>query len=177
MGVPILRARRCAVVAVLVVAVTALVAAQPQTPSRPFSPRTAIVTIRPFALAQAVSEIAGYSVHVPSARILWVVDTRALVVESDSPMRPTWRDRNRVLVVIENGRSLAIPRPPVATSPVTIIGVARTVLSLQAGHDVPWPEPLTRDEMNRLDIRAAILASSIQTADGVELTSPVSLAP
>jgi hypothetical protein len=166
-----------AAVAMMVVAVTSLVGAQSQVPGRTLARRATAITIRPFALAQVVGEIAGYSVHVPSARILRVVDTRAVVVESDSPMRPTWRDRNRVLVVLENGRSLAIPRPPVATSPVTIIGVARTLLGLQAGHDVPWPEPLTRDVINRLDIRAAILASSIQTADGVELTSSVSLSP
>jgi hypothetical protein len=56
---------------------------------------------------------------------------------------------------------------------VTIVGVARTLLGIQAAHDVPWPEPLTRHEIERLDIRAAILASSVQTADGVELTSLV----
>ena len=56
---------------------------------------------------------------------------------------------------------------------MTIVGVARTLLGVQAAHDVPWPEPLTRHEIERLDIRAAILASSVQTADGVELTSLV----
>ena len=83
-------------------------------------------------------------------------------------MGPRWRDRNRVLVLLQRGKSLAIPSPPIAIGPVTIVGVARTLLGVQAGHDVPWPEALTPRE---LDVRAAILATSVRTADGVDLTS------
>jgi hypothetical protein len=127
--------------------------------------------VRPYALAQTVSELAGYPVNVQRARILWVVDPHAVVIESDSSMGPRWRDRGRVLVLIGRDRSLAIPRPPVAIAPVTIVGEARTLLGIQAAHDVPWPEPLTPRVIERLDIRAAILASSVRTAEGVELTS------
>jgi len=74
-------------------------------------------------------------------------------------------------VLIQRGRMLAVPRPPIAIAPVTIVGVARTLLGIQAGHDVPWPDSLTRRELDRLDVRAAVLATSVQTADGVELTS------
>src|SRR5258705_3146969 len=101
------------------------------------------------------------------------LESLAHVVVSDSLLVPTWRDRNRVLVLVKRGRSLAIPRPPIAIAPVTVVGVARTLLGIQAGHDVPWPAALTRHELDRLDVRAAILASSVQTADGVELTSSV----
>ena len=144
-----------------------------QTPGRRFAPGTPPIGMHPFALAQAVGELAGYPVNVQRARILWVIDQHAVVIESDSSFGPTWRDRGRVLVLVGRDRSLAIPRPPVAIAPVTIVGVARTLLGVQAAHDVPWPEPLTRHEIERLDIRAAILASSVQTADGVELTSLV----
>jgi hypothetical protein len=54
---------------------------------------------------------------------------------------------------------------------VTIVGVARTLLGVEAGHDVPWPEALTPRELDRLDVRTAILATSVRTADGVDLTS------
>jgi hypothetical protein len=45
------------------------------------------------------------------------------------------------------------------------------LLGIQAAQDVPWPQALTRREIERLGIRAAILASSVRTSDGVELTS------
>ena len=131
------------------------------------------VTMQASALARLVSEVAGYPVSVPRVRILWVVDSHALVVESDSIFDPTWRDRDRVLVLVERGRALTIPRQPIDIAPVTVVGVARTLLGIQAAHDVPWPGSLTRRELARLDVRAAILASSVQTADGVELTSSV----
>jgi hypothetical protein len=136
-----------------------------------FAPGTPPITVRPSALAQVVSELAGSPVNVPRARILWVVDSHAVVIESDSLFDPTWRDRGRVLVVLERSRSLAIPRSPVSIAPVNIVGIARTLLGIQAAQDVPWPQALTRREIQRLGIRAAILASSVRTADGVELTS------
>lgn len=142
-----------------------------QASGRRFAPGTPPIGMHAFALAQSVDELAGYPVTVQRSRILWVIDQHAMVIESDSSFGPTWRDRGRVLVLVGRERSLAIPRPPVAIAPVTIVGVARTLLGVQAAHDVPWPEPLTRHEIERLDIRAAILASSVQTPDGVELTS------
>jgi hypothetical protein len=159
------------VISMLVAALAVGVCAQ--TSGRRFAPGTPPIGLHPFALAQSVGELAGYPVNVQRARILWVIDQHAVVIESDSSFGPTWRDRGRVLVLVGRDRSLAIPRPPVAIAPVTIVGVARTLLGVQAAHDVPWPEPLTRHEIERLDIRAAILASSVQTADGVELTSLV----
>jgi hypothetical protein len=166
--------RRTALVVVIGLAAAAVVAAAPQQSARRLARGTPPVTMQAGALARLVGEMAGYSVTVPRARILWVVDAHALVVESDSLFDPTWRDRNRVLVLVERGRSLAIPRPPIAIAPVTIVGVARTLLGIQAGHDVPWPRALTRHELDRLDVRAAVLASSVQTPDGVELTSSAS---
>ena len=142
-----------------------------QIPEHRFAPGTPPITVRPSALSQVVSELAGSPVNVPRARILWVVDTHAVVIESDSLFDPTWRDRGRVLVLLERNRSLAIPRSPVSIAPVNVVGIARTLLGIQAAQDVPWPQALTRREIERLGIRAAILASSVRTADGVELTS------
>jgi hypothetical protein len=74
-----------------------------------------------------------------------------------------------VLVLVERG-TLAIPRPPVATAPITITGQASTLLGIQAGRGVDWPPALTHELVDRLEIRAAILASSVQTPERVELT-------
>ena len=165
--------RRKVLVVTIVLAATAVSAGAQQSVRR-LAPGTPPVTVQASALARLVGEMAGYPVSVPRVRILWVVDTHALVVEPDSIFDPTWRDRDRVLVLVERGRSLSIPRPPIAIAPVTVVGVARTLLGIQAGHDVPWPVSLTRHELDRLDVRAAILASSVQTSDGVELTTAAS---
>ena len=157
----------------LAVVTTVAVGLRAQSPDHRYAPGRPPIPVRPSALAQTVSELAGYPVTVQRARILWVVDPHAVVIESDSLMGPRWRDSGRVLVLVERNRALAIPRPPVGIAPVTVLGVARTLLGIQAGHDVPWPEMLTRREIDRLDIRAAILASSVRTAEGVELTSLV----
>jgi hypothetical protein len=145
--------------------------ARAQIPEHRFAPGTPPITVRPSALAQVVSELAGSPVNVQRARILWVVDPHAIVIESDSIFDPTWRDKGRVLVLLERSRSLAIPRPPVSIGSVNVVGIARTLLGIQAAQDVPWPQAVTRREIDRLGIRAAILASSIRTPDGVELTS------
>jgi len=142
-----------------------------QIPEHRFAPGTPPITVRPSALAQVVSELAGSPVNVQRARILWVVDAHAVVIESDSVFDPTWRDRDRVLVLLERNRSLSIPRQPVAIAPINVVGIARTLLGIQAAQDVPWPQALTRREIERLRVRAAILASSVRTSDGVELTS------
>jgi hypothetical protein len=155
----------------MVLAATAFVGARPQEHDRRLARGTPPITVQASALGQMVAEIAGYRVSVPHARILWVVDAHALVIESNSQFGPTWRDRGRVLVLLQRGRALSVPRPPIAIAPVTILGVARTLLGIQAGHDVPWPRALTRRELERLDVRAAVLAISVETADGVELTT------
>ena len=49
-----------------------------------FAPGTPPITVRPSALAQVVSGLAGSPVNVQRARILWVVDSHAVVIESDS---------------------------------------------------------------------------------------------
>src|SRR5712691_5029797 len=70
----------------------------------------ATITIRAAALAQVVDELAGYSVDVPGARIVWVIDSHALVIESAARLEPFRGNRDRVLVLVGAGRSLVVPR-------------------------------------------------------------------
>ena len=53
---------------------------------------------------------------------------------------------------------------------IEVVGVARTLLGVQVSREVPWPPELTPQMVKRLEIRAAVLAASVHTADGVELT-------
>jgi hypothetical protein len=157
--------------AVMVIVLDAVVAASVQSRPGTEAPELATITVRASALAEVVDELAGYPVIVPGARIVWVIDSRALVIESAARLEPTRGNRNRVLVLTSRGRSLVVPRRPVMTSPVTITGIARTLLGVQVAHDVPWPPALNANLLNRLEIRAAVVATSVQTPDGVELTS------
>ena len=89
------------------------------------------------------------------------------LVETQVSLRPII-ERDRVLVFIESGMLRVDPAVLVAST-VTVSGVARTLLGMQANHDVPWPPVLTRDEVKRLEIKAAVLARSVRTPEGIDL--------
>jgi hypothetical protein len=127
------------------------------------------ITIRPSTLAQQVSELAGHAVRVPYARVVGVLEPNAFLIETDTQFRPFIGNRQRVVVLIDRG-ALRVPAASLVSSTVTVLGVARTLLGMQVTREVPWPSALSRDHVERLEIRAAVLASSVQTAEGVELT-------
>jgi hypothetical protein len=126
------------------------------------------IVVRPATLSDHIGELAGHHVHVASARVLRVYGTDALVVETASRVhgaRP-----GRILVLLDRG-TLRVPPARLAGETVQVDGVARTVLGLEVSGDAAVPDRLGRWEMRRLGIRGAVLASSVLTADGVELTT------
>jgi hypothetical protein len=125
------------------------------------------VTVRPGTLAALIDTLAGRSIQMPYARIVGVFDARVFLVESQTRLRPI-TDRNRVLVFVEAG-TLRVEPGTLVASTVTISGVARTLLGMQVGGEVPWPATLTPNAVKRLDIRAAVLASAVLTPEGVDL--------
>jgi hypothetical protein len=127
------------------------------------------ITIRPSTLAQQVSEFAGRAVRVPYARVVGVWEPNVFLIETDTRLRAFVGNRERVVVLIDRG-ALRVPAASLVSSSVTVLGVARTLLGMQVTREVPWPSVLTRDLVERLEIRAALLATSVQTAEGVELT-------
>ena len=124
------------------------------------------------ALAQLVDELGGRQVSLPRARVIAVVNPRAFLVESPSTLAATPGRHDRVIVLVERG-ALRVDAASLVGSTVTVIGVARTLLGAQVTREVPWPPELTREVMQRYGIRAALLAGSVQTPDGVELTLQV----
>jgi hypothetical protein len=76
---------------------------------------------------------------------------------------------DRVLVLI-GGAELRVDAAVLRGTDVHVAGTARTLLGAQVTAEVPWPRELTPDMVKRLEIRAAVLATSVRTADGVELT-------
>src|ERR1700741_1737002 len=82
-GAPVTNRQRTAFVVMTVLAATVVTAGAQQSVRR-LERSAPPVTMQASALARLVGEVAGYPVSVPRVRILWVVDSHALVVESDS---------------------------------------------------------------------------------------------
>jgi hypothetical protein len=127
------------------------------------------ITVHPSTLASTVSELAGHTVRVPGARVVGVFEPRVLVIDTAVPFTALRGSRDRIVVLIHPG-ALRVSPEMIVGSTVTIFGVARTLLGVQVTAEVAWPSALDRKLVDRLEIRAALLATSVQTADGVELT-------
>jgi hypothetical protein len=132
------------------------------------------ITLRPTTLASAVDELAGQRVRILNARVVGMFEPHAFLIESATRYEATMGLRDRVLVLIEGARLQAPPELLVGSN-VVILGVARTLLGLRLSPELPWPSKLDRDLIERLEVRAAVLATSVQTPEGTELTvrSPI----
>jgi hypothetical protein len=126
--------------------------------------------VRPGTLADQIEDLAGHHVRVPYARVVGVFDPRAFLIEPSIALPLAIGNRDRVLVLVDGG-GLRVEPAAIVSSTVTIVGVARTLLGAQVAEEVPWPAQLDRQTAERLEVRAAIVATSVQTADGVELTN------
>jgi hypothetical protein len=125
------------------------------------------ITVRPGTLADLIESLAGHAVRLRSARVVGVFDPRAFLIETQTRLRPLI-DRNRILVFVDGG-ALRVDPARLVASTVTVSGVARTLLGMQVSREVPWPPAVTTDVVERLEIRAAVLAASVKTDDGVDL--------
>lgn len=125
------------------------------------------IAMRPGALAGLIDTLAGGQVRLIGARVVGVFAPQVFLVESQTPLRPIV-ERSRVLVLIEAG-NLRVDAAHLVASTVTVSGVARTLLGMQVSREVPWPPALTREAIERLEIRAAVLARSVRTPEGVDL--------
>ena len=131
-----------------------------------------IPAVRPGMLAEHIESFAGQTLRVPSARVIGVLAPNVLLIDSQAEWFPLKGHRARVLVLLEHG-ALRVPPALLVGSTVTVFGVARTLLGVQVTREVPWPTVLTREEVERLEIKAAVLARSLRTADGVDLMDTV----
>lgn len=122
------------------------------------------------ALAQLIDELGGRPIRLPRARVLVVLNPRVFLIESAMSLPAIVGNLERVLVLVDAG-ALRVDAASLVGSNVTVLGTARTLLGLQVTGEVPWPPVLTREVAERFEIRAAVLATSVQTSDGVELTN------
>jgi hypothetical protein len=127
------------------------------------------ILVRPGTLAAQIGELAGHRVTVPYSRVVGVFNPRVFLIDTATRLPAPVGHRARVLVLIERG-PLRVSDTDIVASTVTVTGVARTLLGVQVSREVPWPAELRPDVVRRLEIRAAVLASSVQTPEGIELT-------
>ena len=130
---------------------------------------SAEIKLHPAALAELIDSIGGRDVMLPRSRVLAVINPRAFLIESASSLPATDGNLDRVLVLIEAG-ALRVDGKSLVGSNVRVRGVARSLLGIQITAEVPWPSELAPEVVKRLEIRAAILATSVQTPEGIELT-------
>jgi hypothetical protein len=159
--------RLLSILALIVFALAAVRAEDGQRPAEPTDPTDTVV--HPSALARLIDEIGGRRVRVVKAKVVAVLNPRAFLVQTEMMLEPLPQSYDRVLVLIDEG-ALRIDAKEILDSTVRINGIARTLLGLQTTREVPWPHELTKDVLKRYEIRAGVLARSVQTADGVELT-------
>jgi hypothetical protein len=127
------------------------------------------ILVRPSTLASQIAELAGHAVRVPYSRVVGVLNPRVFVIDTATRLPALPGNRGRILVLIEPG-PLRVSPAEVVSSTVTVLGVARTLLGMQVAREVPWPVELRPNQIERLEIRAAVLATSVQTPEGIELT-------
>jgi hypothetical protein len=126
------------------------------------------IPVRPAALGDSIDTLAGRSVRLAYARVVGVMAPRVFLVDSQTRLPPVVGQRSRVLVFIDTG-SLRVEPAMLVGSTVTVLGIARTLLGMQVSHEVEWPPALTREAIDHLEIRAAVLARSVTTAEGIDL--------
>jgi hypothetical protein len=113
---------------------------------------------------------AGQQVRVLNGRVVGVLEPTAFLIEPATPYLKAMGQRDRVLVLITSS-TLRAPAELIVGSTVDITGIVRTIVGMKMTREAAWPAWLESERIERLEVRAVVLASSVQTADGVELTS------
>jgi hypothetical protein len=128
------------------------------------------MSVRPEMLAYQIDTIAGRLVQVPYARVVGVFEPSVFLIDGQKELPPISGHRARVLV-FTSGSVLRVAPATLVGATVTISGTARTLLGMQVTVESGWPKKLTPDEVKHLEIKAAILAESVKTPEGIELTA------
>lgn len=128
------------------------------------------IGVRPEALTDFPEELGGLRVRLPESRVVEVLGPTALIVQPIGKWSKTVPWTDRLLVLIQHG-TLRTDSEWLADSSVRVRGVARTPLGIQLTREVPWPQRLTKERAAKQGVRTVILATSVQTLDGVELTN------
>jgi uncharacterized UPF0146 family protein len=121
--------------------------------------------LRPATLALFINQVAGLRVRVINGVVDDIASPRVFTLKNERsavyPRRP-----NQVAIVLDSGR--AVVR---VGAPVVVTGIARTLLGAESNSQRPFPV-LTESERKAVEERALVMASSVDTPDGVHLVRP-----
>ncbi len=120
------------------------------------------VRVRPDTLALFINDVAGLRVRVVSGVVNGIASPRVFRLRNEPSARYPHRP-NEVAVVVETGN--AVVREG---APVVVTGIARTLL----GAEMASAPSLTEIERNAVAKLPVVMASSVQTPDGVQLVRP-----
>jgi hypothetical protein len=120
------------------------------------------------SLADSIEAIAGSPVRVLEARVVEVLDPRAVLVEAATKYRALRGQRDRIVVFLQEGGTRNAPELAIGST-VTIVGTARTLVSLRATNEVPWPVRLTREEIKELEVNGAVVGGTIEASEGTPI--------
>lgn len=123
------------------------------------------------SLVDSIDEVAGHRVEIRNARVIEVIEPRAVLVESATNYRVIRGQRDRIVVFIEGENPPNAPELAIGST-VTVVGVARTILSLKVTNEISWPARLDQREVQRLEVSGAIVGGAIETAEGRRIAGP-----
>jgi hypothetical protein len=126
--------------------------------------------IMPTTLVDFINDFAGQRVAVTNARVVGVLAPGAFLIEPATRHQMMMDYRDRILVLVDAAQ-LTVSAEAIVSATVAVEGIARTLPDMRLTAGTAWPAKLTPDAIERLEVRAAIVASSVRTPDGSELTS------
>ena len=144
-----------------VVAVSSIAAADGQDPVADRSAPPTAVRLRVDTLASFINNVAGLQVRIVDGVVDKIASPRVFTLKHSRRMGPA-----RVAIVLAGGEA-AIRKG----APVTVTGIARTLLGTERGPQQPSPA-FTEQERERIDALPIVVASAIDTPDGVHLVTP-----
>lgn len=125
--------------------------------------------VMPATLTGFIGEFAGQHVSVRHARVVGVFAPDAFLIEPATRYQMMMDYRDRILVLVDDAR-LTVSPDAIVSATVSVEGIARTLADMRLTAGTQWPGKLTPELVKRLEVRAAILARSVRTPDGTELT-------
>jgi hypothetical protein len=123
------------------------------------------VRLRPDTLATFINDVAGMRVRLVNGVVNQVASARVFVLKSERSARYPHRP-NEVAIVVDAGSAFVREG-----APVVVTGIARTLLGAEMSTGRPLAS-LTDSERLAVTNRPLVMASSVQTPDGVQLMRP-----
>jgi hypothetical protein len=121
--------------------------------------------LRPETLVLFINNFAGLRVRVLSGVVHEIASPRVFTLKGERSTRYPHRP-NEVAIVVDSGH--AVVR---AEAPVVVTGIARTLVGVEMNTERPLPV-FTESERDVIAELPLVVASSVETPDGVHLVRP-----